>query len=609
MRNVGTYLGCVVRVIGSKLFIEISEDLPSSTPIVSGQIYKIGQIGSYVKIPLGSLNIFGIVTMVGSNSVTQNLDPSQFPFGKRWLEVQLIGESIGQQEFLRGVSVYPTIDDEVHLITINDLRLIHASSSPSAVEIGKLASSDSLPAYLDIDKLLSRHGAIVGSTGSGKSNAVTCILRSLTNGIFPNSKIILIDPHSEYHTALGSYAKVFSIDDKHNPLKVPFWGLTYNELALILFDKKQAADSQQDILVQEKILQHKLEMCKNLKTGKLEEYLVTTDTPIPFNLKKILYDLYEEEHATVNEKQNLNTKAYVKENGIDAIGDWKTLKMPKFIPPGNGSATPFKYKEIKILNAYLNRLHAKLADNKLSFLFDTDDYDGQKLDLGDLLNAWLNHDRPITVLDLGGVPFEVMDMVVGLISRILFESTFWGRDLIAMGRNRPILMVYEEAHSYLPRGGSNSTVTGYASRAVRRICKEGRKYGIGALIVSQRPSDLDEAILSQCGTFFALRLSNTQDQGIISAALPDNLGSLSELLPSLRTGEAIVVGEGVKIPSRIRLQLMTPRPDSQDPEPSKVWKNGSTQQPDFNAAIRNWRHQAVEKTNKDQKLTHFHKKR
>lgn len=595
MRSEVTYLGSVVRVIGSKLFVEISEDLPSSTPIVSGQIYKIGQIGSYVKIPLGSLNIFGIVTMVGSNAVTQTMDASQFPFGKRWLEVQLIGESIGQQEFLRGVSVYPTIDDEVHLITLKDLSLIHASSSPSSVEIGKLASSDSLPAFLDVDKLLSRHGAIVGSTGSGKSNAVTCILRSLTNGTFPKSKIILIDPHSEYHTALGEYAKVFSIEDKENPLKIPFWGLTYNELALILFDKKQAADSLQDTQVQEKILQHKFKICADLKTGKLSEHLVTSDTPIPFNLKKILYDLYEEENATVNEKQNWNTKAYVQEDSVDAVGDWKTLKMPKFKPPGAGSAAPFKFKENKILTQYLTRLHSKLSDNKLNFLFDVDDYDGQNLDLSDLLNGWLNHDKPITVLDLGGVPFEVMDMVVGLISRVLFESTFWGRDLDGMGRNRPVLMVYEEAHSYLPKGGSSPTVTGYASRAVRRICKEGRKYGIGALVVSQRPSDLDEAILSQCGTFFALRLSNTQDQGIINGALPDNLGSLSDLLPSLRTGEAIIVGEGVKIPSRVRLQLITPRPDSQDPEPSKAWKNTSGPEPDFKVAIRNWRHQNVEK--------------
>lgn len=156
-------------------------------------------------------------------------------------------------------------------------------------------------------------------------------------------------------------------------------------------------------------------------------------------------------------------------------------------------------------------------------------------------------------------------------------------------------MVYEEAHSYLPKGGSNQTVTGYASRAVRRICKEGRKYGIGAMVVSQRPSDLDETILSQCGTFIALRLSNSQDQGIVSAAMPDNLGSLSELLPSLRTGEAIIVGEAVKIPSRVRIPRIDPRPDSGDPEPSVAWKDTSIEKPEFSKAIVNWRKQKIEK--------------
>ncbi len=595
MKNDTTYLGLIVRVIGSKLFVELSEDLPSSTPIIGGRLYKVGQIGSFVKVPLGSLNIFGIVTMVGANPASQNTDEFDFPYGKRWLEIQLIGESIGQQEFQRGVSVYPTIDDEVHLVTDEDLRLIHATNSPSSVNIGSLASSDSLPAFIDIDKLLSRHAAILGSTGSGKSNTVTSILRSITNGTFPKSKIILIDPHSEYHTALKDYAKVFSIDDDKNSLKIPFWGLSYNELALILFDKKQAADSTQDIAVQDKILEHKLSVADKLKCGAVDKENISVDSPIPFNLKKIWYDLYNEEYATVNTKQDISTAAYLSEGGIERKGDWKTLIAPQFAAPGAGAAAPFIFKQPKILSSYLNKLHGKLKDNRLNFLFNIDDYDGVTLDIDDLLSEWLNHDKPITILDLGGVPFEIMDLVVGLISRILFESVFWGRNVPGFGKQRPVLMVFEEAHSYLPRGGSNQTVTGYASRAVRRICKEGRKYGIGAIVVSQRPSDLDETILSQCGTFIALRLSNSQDQGIVNAAMPDNLGSLSELLPSLRTGEAIIVGEAVKIPSRVRIPRIDPRPDSGDPEPSIAWKDTSVEKPEFSKAVVNWRKQKIEK--------------
>lgn len=597
MKNEITYLGSIIRVVGSKLFVELSEDLPSSTPIIGGQMYKIGQIGSFVKVPLGSLNIFGIVTMVGANPVTQQIEDVEYPYGKRWLELQLIGESIGQHEFQRGVSIYPTIDDEVHLVTTEDLRLIHATNSPSSVRIGSLASSDNLPAFIDIDKLISRHGAIIGSTGSGKSNTVTSILRSITNGTFPKSKIILIDTHSEYSTALKDYAKVFSIDDPTNSLKIPFWGLSYNELALILFDKKQAADSPQDIIFQEKIFENKLSIIDKLKCGALDKEVVTVDSPIPFNLKKIWYDLYSEENATVITKQDYRTLAYKNEGGIDLKGDWKTLIAPQFQPPNPGGSAPFIFKQNKILASYLSKVHGKLKDNRLNFLFDVDDFDGIKSDIDDLLSSWLNHDKPITILDLGGVPFEITDLVVGLISRILFESAFWGRHIPGFGKQRPILMVYEEAHTYLPKGGSNQTVTGYAGRAVRRICKEGRKYGIGALVVSQRPSDLDETILSQCGTFIALRLSNSQDQGIVKSAMPDNLGSLSELLPSLRTGEAIIVGEAVKIPSRVRLPLITPRPDSGDPEPSKSWKDISVANPEYGKAIVNWRKQKIEKIN------------
>jgi uncharacterized protein len=595
MRSEVTFLGTVVRVVGSKVFVELSDDLPSSTPIINGKIHKIGQVGSFVKIPLGTIRVFAIVTMVGANPY-KNMDSNDqqpFPYGNRWLEIQLIGEAYGEDEFQRGVSIFPTIDDEVHIVTDKDLAVVYATTNPNAIKIGTLAASEGLPAYLDIDKLLTRHSAIIGSTGTGKSNTVTAILKGITDGTFEKAKIILIDPHSEYHSALGKEAKVFSIDSSKNPLKIPFWGLSYNELALILFDKKQAADSMQDIAIKERIFDFKARALTTLKSGKLDPHQVTVDSPIPFDVKQLWYDLYNEEFATVTAKQDFNTLSY-KSDGINLLkGDVRKLIPPEFNPPGAGSAPPFKFKEPKLLSTYINQLGGKLRDNKLNFLFEVDEYDGIKNDLGDLLNTWLNHDKPITVLDLGGVPFEIMDLVVGLISRILFESAFWGRYVDGIGRQRPILMVFEEAHSYLPKGGSSPTVTGYASRSVRRICKEGRKYGIGALVISQRPSDLDETILSQCGTFITLRLSNTQDQGIIGSAMPDNLGSLSELLPSLRTGEAIIVGESVKIPSRVRLPLVTPRPDSSDPEPAKQWKVVEPEKPDYNEAIDNWRKQTI----------------
>ncbi|HEU5054610.1 MAG TPA: ATP-binding protein, partial [Hanamia sp.] len=309
MRNDITLIGSIVRVVGSKVFVELSEDLPSSTPIIAGKIYKVGQVGSFVKIPLGTVSVFAIVTMVGANPYKADVEEIElsFPYGNRWLEIQLIGEAVGGNDFQRGISVYPTIEDEVHLVTEDDLSLIYATRNPNAIKIGTLASSEGLSAYLDIDKLVSRHTSILGSTGSGKSNAVTAIVKSITSGKFPKSKIIIIDPHSEYHSALIDYAKVFSIDDSKNPFQIPFWTLSYNELALILFDKKQAADSMQDTALKEKIFECKKQLLDKLKTGKLKANEITVDSPIPFDIKKLWYTLFEEEFAVVNVRNDFST--------------------------------------------------------------------------------------------------------------------------------------------------------------------------------------------------------------------------------------------------------------------------------------------------------------
>jgi DNA helicase HerA-like ATPase len=237
----------------------------------------------------------------------------------------------------------------------------------------------------------------------------------------------------------------------------------------------------------------------------------------------------------------------------------------------------------------MNRLYARLRDKRFEFLSSLGDYDGKKSDLHDLLSGWFDHPHPITVFDLAGVPFEVVDLVVGMIARIIFEVSFWGRELPGIGRQDPLLMVFEEAHTYLPRAEGGRFIQGFAKRAAHRIFKEGRKYGVGGLVVSQRPSDLDETILAQCGTFFALRLSNPEDQGRVKSILPDALSGVIDLLPSLRTGEALVLGEAVPLPSRVRLPLIVPRPRSNDPDVAKHWKQAHLNKPPFAQAVTSWR--------------------
>lgn len=583
-----TFLGHVKRVVGAKVFVEISADIPSASPIIHGRVYRLGQIGSFVRIPLGFLNLYGVVSMVGASELSNSENVEiPLPSGQRWIEVQLVGESYGNEGFQRGVSIFPTLDDEVHVITEDDLKIIYGSSDPSMIEIGTLAASESLPATVDIDKLVTRHAAIVGSTGSGKSNTVAGFLKALTNGEFPSARIVVIDPHGEYATALKDHARVFSIGDKKYPLLVPYWALSFDELGWFLVDRRSATESLQDSTLRDYIFEKKRENCPKLKAGKIEPDDITVDSPVPFSIKELWYYFDRKERVTYKD-MGRTQEALIKEGNADA------LISASFAPPGAGSSAPFKPTQITGMGSYLNKILGRIKDKRFDFLLNPGNYNGTENDIDDLLVNWIDHENAITVLDLGGVPFEITDLVVGVVTRILFEGMFWGRDLPGVGRQRPLLMVYEEAHTYLPKGGTSQFVAGYAVRAVRRIFKEGRKYGIGAIVVSQRPSDLDETVLSQCGTFFALRLSNSDDQGRIKSTIPDSLIGLVALLPALRTGEALIVGEGVQIPSRVRLPLIEPRPKSDDPEVAKCWSNKRISKPMYNKSINGWRRQRME---------------
>ena len=208
-------------------------------------------------------------------------------------------------------------------------------------------------------------------------------------------------------------------------------------------------------------------------------------------------------------------------------------------------------------------------ERREDFLFNPGDYkdiDSNK-DLSNLLNEWIGSESKLAILDLSNVPFEVLDITIGLITRFVYDSMFWGRNETYTGKNRCLLLAFEEAHTYLNKNENNC----YSKEAVEKIFKEGRKFGLGALVISQRPSEISETILAQVGTFISLRLTNSGDQSVVKNSAPDNLNSLINLLPALRTGEAIIVGEAIKIPSRVRIALNNPRPTSSDPELVEGW--------------------------------------
>lgn len=563
-----TYLGKAINVNSGSVEVEISKEIPSAAPIINGRLYKIGQIGTFVKFPIGSLTLFGLVSSVSNTPSTIELVQYEPNYGSRFLQVQLIGEKLGNEKFQKGVGTFPTINDEVHIVTEEDLKLIYGDKADGFIEIGKHSSSENLPVFVDIHNLILRHSAILGSTGSGKSNTTAHVIKRILNE-YEGARIVLVDTHGEYASAFEKTAQIFKINDPKNPLAVPFWTMSFDELSFFLVGRVEGQEKPEDKQLREKIVELKKINAAKLKSGIVDENYITADSPIPFDIKQLWYDFDRELNATYNHASD-----HVSANEcLELEGDAKTLTPAKFTPHSPNNTSPYKSKK-QTMYPYIGKIYSRLKDSRYSFMFNPVDYydASSPNDIDHLLRSWIEHDKRLTILDLSGIPFELTDISVGLISRFIYDSMYWGRFEEYTGRNRPLLMVYEEAHSYLPKSEKNSNVYGYARKAVEKIFKEGRKFGIGAMVVTQRPSEISETILAQAGTFIALRLTNSGDKGTVQSASPNNMSSLMELLPSLRIGEAIIVGEAINIPSRVRVELVEPRPSSNDPELVTAWK-------------------------------------
>lgn len=572
MINDITYLGKIIRVDSNTVEVEVSADIPSAAPIINGRLYKIGQIGTFVKMPIGNITIYGITSSVSNTPSKFDENEIKQLIGSRFLTVQLVGEKIGNSNFEKGIGTYPTINDEVHLVTEKDLFDIYGDRELGTIEIGKHSSSDNLSVYVDIHKLILRHCAIIGSTGSGKSNTIISILKAILTD-YKGSRVILVDPHGEYASAFPD-AKVFKINDNDNPLYIPFWLMNFDELAYFLVGARPDDQRIEHRMFRELITNYKKENF-NLKSGEINKNFITADSPIPFNIRKVWHEMNWLLNATFSESnKDSQTKETVKllmdDDGKPKEGNYDLLKPAEFEPYSMGTQAPYKSKN-QDYYSYEKKLLTRIKDSRFDFLFNPGEYKDEKSakDLHNLLNEWIAGDERLTILDLSGVPFEVLDITIGLITRFVYDSMFWGRNEIYTGKNRPLLLAYEEAHTYLNKNDNNS----YSKSAVEKIFKEGRKFGLGALIISQRPSEISDTILAQVGTLIALRLTNSSDQGIVKSSAPDNLNSLIDLLPSLRIGEAVVVGESIKIPSRVRVQLNNPRPTSEDPKLVECWNN------------------------------------
>lgn len=566
MRTEITYLGKIIRVDSSTVEVEVSNDIPSAAPIINGRLYKIGQIGTFVKMPVGNITIYGIVSSVSNTPNKSEEFQLKYNFGSRFLNVQLVGEKIGEDDFEKGIGTYPTINDEVHLVIEKDLFDIYGKKDAGSVEIGKHSSSENLSVFTDIHKLVLRHCAILGSTGSGKSNTTVSILKAVLDD-YDGSRVVLVDPHGEYASAFPE-AKVFKINDATNPLYIPFWLMNFDELAYFLVGAKTSDDQRTEYRLFREVVTNFKKDNYDLEAGEVDPIFITADSPIPFSARKLWWEmnwwLNASFQTTKKDEQNKGNSF------IEDEGDYENLIGAKFTSHlSTPSVNPPHVSQHKDFYSYEKKILSRLKDSRYDFLFNPGTYNGIKgnKDLHNLLNEWIGSESKLAILDLSGVPFEVLDITVGLITRFIYDSMFWGRNETYTGKQRPLLLAYEEAHTYLNKNDNNS----YSKLAVEQVFKEGRKFGLGALVISQRPSEISETILAQVGTFIALRLTNSGDQSIVRSSAPDNLNSLIDLLPSLRIGEAIIVGEAIKIPSRVRIKLNNPRPTSDDPKLVESW--------------------------------------
>lgn len=588
MKHNPTHIGEVESVSGNSVTIKMASNYPSNMPIVNGTVYRIGQIGSFLKIPLGYANLYGLITQAGVLAMPESMliaykeNPSIVD-GHRWLRMILVGEQVGSS-FERGVLQSPTSGDQVHLVTNEDLRIVYGGYNTfSSIVIGNQSASEGLAAQLDMDKLISRHCAILGSTGSGKSNAVSIVVKAIADKPFLSTRVLMIDPHGEYASSLSGKCRVFrvgaSLADGEEELCVPFWALPFKELMSIFPGK--LSDQNEDY-IRGKVLE--LKRVSAAVIGGLIDEAITADSPIPFSINQLWFDLDNFERMTLAADR-------ITPVPLVTPGDPATLKSNQYPIAGLGNSAPFLNTKAKGILGFLDGMRSRLLDQRYNFLFRPIGYapalDGSTPnDLPQLFSTWFGHGSPISILDLSAIPSNIMQAISGCILKIIYDALYWGQNTLVGGKKQPLFIVLDEAHTYLKAGEDS-----ISSRTVQVIAKEGRKYGVGMLLVTQRPSELDETVLSQCGSIIALRMTNARDKGHVSAAMQDELREMADVLSSLRTGEAIISGEAVRIPSRVKFFQASNATKSSDPIASKLWEKTSPNMAEYEISIRNWRNQ------------------
>lgn len=555
-----TVIGYIVDVQGDALTAALVEDEQGHAPTVTigDEDIVVGRIGSYVVVRQNVVQIIAMVTRMTEQEAlavatieTPGDQSARLPFAKRLARLTPIGSLDPDGYFERRVGQYPTTGAEVHAIGSAEIRRMFERFHAEGFEVGALTTHPSIKVSLHASNLFGRHLAILGQTGAGKSWTVASIVQKAVAEM-PKAHIIILDLHGDYcwkgedgirHYAF-SEAIVRHVDARE--LEIPYWLMTFAELCDLLIEHSEREATNQTAFFRDCLLEGR--QAENADaTPPLNLPRVTVDTPIYFSLDELL--------------------GKVKAKNIERVGN---RQGPMF---GNFSR-------------FLMRIESKLNDARYDFLLKPQTRKSSA-SLSDLLRDFVGLGDPkvaVTVIDLSSVPFDVRPTVAAQVGRLAFEFNYWNPKY----REFPILLMCEEAHAYIPRV-SESQFAG-SRKSMERIAKEGRKYGVGLGIVSQRPHEVSETVLAQCGTFICLRITNPDDQAYVRRLVPESEGDLVSVLAGLGRGEALVLGEAVPLPTRLQFDRPSPAPNSDDIDFYNNWKDGP-EDLDVDAIVKRWRSQ------------------
>ena len=567
---------------------EVISVLPNKVKIVVNKLEDFElpseklKVGSYVRISDNEDSV--MLAIIENYSIESIIKADGEPDRRYILEANPLG-IVKDGMFERGGDTIAIPPKDVKPAITEDIKAIYGQSidTNAKFEFAHLSSNPNIAVPVNGNKFFNKHIAIVGSTGSGKSHTVAKIIQSATSikdGTYDglnNSHIIIFDIHSEYKSAFpnANYLDVANI-------VLPYWLLSSEELQELFLDT-EANDHNQRNVFKEAIVENKRLHC----TGSYREK-VGYDTPIYFDIKEVLQYIKNRNNEKKDKSNNIPFKTT---DGTDYIFGEDTkqkLFLENVVYTGSsGSGT-----NNGNFGNFINRLENKLNDKRLSFLFPPENItNSHEVTLSQFIGY--NDKKNVTIIDLSGVPFEVLSITVSLISRMLFEfgyyytrSRYIENPGETLNNDTPFLLVYEEAHKYVP----NSELSKYraSKESIERIAKEGRKYGITLMLASQRPSEISETIFSQCNNFITMRLTNPNDQNYVKRLLPDTMGQLIDKMPTLKSGECLLIGDAIVLPSIVKIGACDPKPSSNDIPYLDLWKK-EWQDLDIKLIVDTWR--------------------